>query len=155
MNKKSNRHDHDDLGATGGDNGGDNGAGRRNGQSVASALHMSIQSIAKKNHELRAHQFDSANFTICVMRVPAGQTIEERRLDVEKIYYATKGEGTMTVAGEKFDLDKGELVVVPAGATHTLAADDDDDLKLVTFEPLVRDMHPMVVSKAADRTDSG
>jgi len=112
---------------------------------------IDIRSLARKNHELRVHQLDTDDFTITVMCVRRGEVVEERVTGNEKAYLVSRGEGKITVDGRATSLEKGEMVVVPAGAPHALAADDDEDFKLITFERRITDLHPVVVPKTTKK----
>ena len=112
---------------------------------------IDVRSLARKNHELRVHQLDTEDFTITVMCVRRGEVVEERVIGNEKAYLVSRGGGKITVDGRATSLKKGEMVVVPAGAPHALAADDDEDFKLITFERRIADLHPVVVPKGKTR----
>ena len=106
-----------------------------------------IQSIAKKTHDIRSPQLTTNNFAVATMCVKAGERVEERSLSTEKIYLVARGEGVMTIGTTTTSLDKGEMIVVPAGRPHSLKADDDDDFKLITIECLQADLHPVALAK--------
>ncbi len=108
-----------------------------------------IQSIAKKTHEVRAPQLTTNNFAIATMCIKSGETVEEHGPAAEKIYLVAHGEGTVALGAAKVSLDKGELIVIPAGQAHTLHADDDDDFKLITIESVHTDLHPVPVMATA------
>ncbi len=114
---------------------------------VIETLH--IQSVAKKTHDIRSPQLTTNNFAVATMCVKAGDRVEERSLSTEKIYLVARGEGMMTVGTTTTSLDKGEMIVVPAGQPHSLKADDDDDFKLITIECVQADLHPVALTKPA------
>lgn len=51
----------------------------------------------------------------------------------EQIFFVTGGTGTVTVTGEVYDVQPGDLVYGPAGAMHRTLPADDEDLAYLLF----------------------
>jgi mannose-6-phosphate isomerase-like protein (cupin superfamily) len=112
-----------------------------------------LRDIARENEDLRVRVFDAEHLSVAVMCVPAGRVIEERVGAVDQLYMVHRGEGRILVGDESTKLDKGDAVLVPAGKRHSLIADDDHDLKLVTVESANHDYHPMLVKDSKSLVD--
>ena len=53
---------------------------------------------------------------------------------VDEIYYVVKGEATLYLDGETFDIKPGSLVFIPAGTFHSLHnKSETEDFVLLTF----------------------
>ena len=81
------------------------------------------------------------NQQIAVMHLRPGENTGVEMHDAtSQVLHIMDGEGTATLDGIEYDLCVGDLVVVPAGTAHTLAAGRDEQLKLYTVysgEPLL------------------
>ena len=51
----------------------------------------------------------------------------------DEIYYVVSGTGTIALDGETSPLRPGSVVVIPAGATHSVEADPGQELEFVIF----------------------
>lgn len=63
---------------------------------------------------------------------PGEDTGAEVHDTTSQVLHVVDGEGTATLDGIEYDLNEGDMVVVPAGTEHTIAAGKDEHLKLYT-----------------------
>ena len=103
---------------------------------------FSIEDETLDNMEYLRVVHTDDNQQIAVMHLRPGEdTGVEMHDATSQVLHVVDGEGTATLDGIEYDLGVGDLVVVPAGTEHTLAAGRDEHLKLYTVysgEPLHR-----------------
>ena len=56
-----------------------------------------------------------------------------RHEDDEEYYYIVSGSGTMTLDGERFPVEAGDITAVYPGGEHGLENDGDEDLRIIVI----------------------
>ena len=63
-----------------------------------------------------------------------GVWIGEHRHDQgQEYYYIVSGRGIMTLDGERFEVEAGDLTAVLPGGSHGLANNSDEDLRMIAI----------------------
>ena len=79
------------------------------------------------------------NSSLAVARVPPGVTTQLHRLNgTEETYIIKRGDGVLEIDGEKSELQLGDAIIIPAGASQKISNIGDEDLESDTsnvFEP--------------------
>jgi mannose-6-phosphate isomerase-like protein (cupin superfamily) len=112
-------------------------------------------------HRLRPHilmdagELGARNMSVNWLEVPAGASEELRsHEEAEQVYVVVKGEGTMTVAGDKQKVTQGDLILVPPATDHSIANDNTGDLCCVSVQsPPVTVSEVFAPSAPAGATD--
>ena len=52
----------------------------------------------------------------------------------EDVIYILKGKATFNVGEEKFDVEQGDVVIVPEGVVHSAVNRSDDDVEMLVFQ---------------------
>jgi mannose-6-phosphate isomerase-like protein (cupin superfamily) len=92
-------------------------------------------------HQLRAHilmdagELGSRNMSVTWIEVPPG-TSEEMRSheEAEQVYVVTRGNGTMSAAGDTQELSAGDLVLIPPATDHSIANGSDGEFACVSVQ---------------------
>ena len=94
----------------------------------------SIRERARENKDFRRVAATGPYSQIVLMCLQPGEAIgEEVHDDTDQIFLVAKGEGEAEVAGATRPLDKGDLLMVPAGTLHDIRNTGDKRLRLVTI----------------------
>jgi mannose-6-phosphate isomerase-like protein (cupin superfamily) len=76
-----------------------------------------------------AGELGSRNMSVTWIEVPPGVQQElHSHEESEQVYVITRGEGSMTVAGDRQSLQSGDLVMVPPATDHLISNEGDSDL---------------------------
>ena len=68
--------------------------------------------------------------SLAVARIPPGVTTQLHRLnDTEETYIIKKGCGVLEIDGEKSELQLGDAIIIPAGASQKISNIGDEDLE--------------------------
>lgn len=98
------------------------------------ALNKSIRKLAKDNEDFRREVATGAHSQVVLMCLQRGEDIgDEVHGDTDQIFIVVKGEGEAVLDGVTQALDKGELLLVPAGIRHNIRNTGDKRLRLVTI----------------------
>jgi quercetin dioxygenase-like cupin family protein len=73
----------------------------------------------------------SSAVTVLVNRFAGNQTVPEHVHDVEEILVVVAGVCDVMVDGQRFAANEGDAVIVPAGATHSIAHTAEGDCAVV------------------------
>jgi len=87
---------------------------------------------AEEWHRLRYHalmdagQLGARNMSVTWLEIPAGaeQTLRSDE-DGEQVYVVVRGNGAMSVAGDRQEVGEGDLILVPPATDHSIAAAGD------------------------------
>jgi len=73
---------------------------------------------------------------IDLTEVPPGHSIgvHTHGLEDEEVYVIVAGQGEMTLNGQTFDVEPGDVVVNPRGGTHALTNTGSEPLRLVVLD---------------------
>lgn len=92
-------------------------------------------------HKLRtnilmdAGELGSRNLSVTWIEVPAGVEQElHSHEEAEQVYVVTRGNGAMTVAGDRQEIAPGDLVMIPPATDHSIANDGADDLCCISVQ---------------------
>jgi mannose-6-phosphate isomerase-like protein (cupin superfamily) len=92
-------------------------------------------------HRLQAHilmdagELGSRNMSVTWIEVPAGASEELRsHEEAEQVYVVTRGNGTMSAAGDTQELAPGDLVLIPPATDHSIANRGDGDFACVSVQ---------------------
>jgi mannose-6-phosphate isomerase-like protein (cupin superfamily) len=92
-----------------------------------------IKQLAKENTNFRSVIATGPHSQIVLMCIPVGGEIgEEVHPDTDQILVFVKGNGMALLNGEKQNVEKHDVVLVPAGVRHNFTNTGDQDLKLYT-----------------------
>ena len=67
---------------------------------------------------------DADNVRALLLNLEAGQSVASCQMSVTVLYYVVEGQGHLRVGDEQSGLQAGSLVVVPAEAERSIAADE-------------------------------
>jgi mannose-6-phosphate isomerase-like protein (cupin superfamily) len=92
-------------------------------------------------HRLRNHilmdagELGSRNMSVTWLDVPGGaeQALHSHE-ETEQVYIVVSGGGTMTVAGDTQEVERGDLVMVPPATDHSIANGGEDELCCVSIQ---------------------
>lgn len=82
-----------------------------------------------------AEQLRVATMSLGTYSIPVGGLDDQRPHAEDEIYLVTAGRGRFTCSGETVAVAPGDVVFVPAGATHRFHDLEDDLCLLVVFAP--------------------
>lgn len=92
-----------------------------------------IKELAKENTNFRTVIATGPHSQLVVMCIPVGGEIgEEVHPDTDQILVFVEGRGEAVLNGEKQNVQKHDVVLVPAGVTHNFTNSGNEDLKLYT-----------------------
>jgi quercetin dioxygenase-like cupin family protein len=60
--------------------------------------------------------------TVTLFAFDEGQSLSEHTSPYDAMAYVLEGESEITISGEKFNLKKGEMIMLPAGKPHSVSA---------------------------------
>ena len=82
-----------------------------------------------------AGELGSRNMSVTWLEVPEGtdQSLHSHE-EAEQVYIVTSGSGTMTVAGDTQEVERGDLVLVPPATDHSIANASSEDLCCVSVQ---------------------
>jgi mannose-6-phosphate isomerase-like protein (cupin superfamily) len=94
----------------------------------------SIREQARDNKDFRRVAATGPHSQIVLMCLQPGEAIgEEVHDDTDQIFIVAKGEGEAELAGAPRRLEKGEVLLVPAGTRHDIRNTGKKRLRLVTI----------------------
>lgn len=70
--------------------------------------------------------------------LPPGEKIETHIDPYEEIYYISKGQGIMMVNGETQEVEPGDTVWIPYGATHSLENPNTEECVIIVAAGMPR-----------------
>lgn len=98
------------------------------------ASNESIRKLARHNDDFRREVATGAYSQVVLMCLKPGEGIgEEVHDDTDQIFIVVKGGGEAVLDGAVRALDKGALLLVPAGMRHDIRNTGDKRLRLVTI----------------------
>lgn len=94
-----------------------------------------IRKLAKDNDDFRRELVTNTHSQVVLMRLRPDEDIgEETHADIDQLFFIIKGEGEAIIDGVHQALEKGSLLVVPAGTRHNVVnTRNDGSLRLVTI----------------------
>lgn len=94
----------------------------------------SIRELARENRDFRRVVATGPHSQVVLMCLRRGEAIgEEVHEDTDQIFVVAKGSGEAVVAGERQALEKGSVLLVPAGRRHDIRNTGEKRLRLVTI----------------------
>lgn len=98
------------------------------------AFNASIRKLAKGNKDFRREVATGGHSQVVLMCLRPGEAIgEEIHEDTDQIFVVARGRGEAVLDGVAGALDKGTLLLVPAGMRHDIRNTGDKRLRLVTI----------------------
>ena len=98
------------------------------------AFNGSIRKLARVNKDFRREVATGSHSQVVLMCLRQGEEIgEEVHHDTDQIFVVVKGGGEAVLDGASQVLDKGALLLVPAGMRHNIRNTGDKRLRLVTI----------------------
>ena len=98
------------------------------------AFSASIRELAKGNKDFRREVATGSHSQVVLMCLRPGEEIgEEVHNNTDQIFVVVKGGGEAVLDGVGQALDKGMLLLVPAGTRHNIRNAGDSKLRLVTI----------------------
>ena len=95
--------------------------------------HFTIAAVAEQNADFRRVLWTGEHTQLVIMTIPVGGEIGvEKHDENDQILTFVSGAGEATVSGKKKAVAAGDLVVVPAGATHNFVNTGSNPLVLYT-----------------------
>ncbi|HXN78873.1 MAG TPA: cupin domain-containing protein [Candidatus Dormibacteraeota bacterium] len=94
---------------------------------------VNIKKAAKDNDFFRKVLFTGTQSQLVLMSLRPREEIGTEVHKVDQILYVVDGEGKVVLDGVDKELDKGEIVFVPAGVQHNVINTDDEPMKLFTI----------------------
>lgn len=92
-----------------------------------------IEEKAEENKFFRQVLISGKNTQVVIMNILTGEDIGmETHPDSDQVLYFVEGKGKASVGGEEVDIEKGDIVLVPAGTPHNFMNIADTDLKIIT-----------------------
>jgi mannose-6-phosphate isomerase-like protein (cupin superfamily) len=92
-------------------------------------------------HRLRNHilmdagELGSRNMSVTWLEVPNGIDQElHSHEEAEQVYIVVSGRGTMTVAGDRQEVARGDLVLVPPATDHSIENSNSEDLCCISVQ---------------------
>jgi len=75
---------------------------------------------------------DSKNQSLAEALIPAGvcTALHLHRVS-EEIYHVTSGKGSMTLGMKKFDIEKGDTILIPPLTAHCVENTGDEELRIL------------------------
>lgn len=94
----------------------------------------SIRDLARENKDFRRVVVTGPHAQVVLMCLRRGEAIgEEVHEDTDQVFIVAKGSGEAVVAGVRQSLEKGSLLLVPAGTRHDIRNTGEKRLRLVTI----------------------
>ena len=98
------------------------------------AFSASIRKLAKGNKDFRREVATGGHSQVVLMCLRPGEAIgEEIHEDTDQIFVVARGRGEAVLDGVAGALEKGMLLLVPAGMRHDIRNTGDKRLRLVTI----------------------
>jgi len=98
------------------------------------AFNASIRKLAKGNKDFRREVATGGHSQVVLMCLRSGEAIgEEVHDDTDQIFIVARGRGEAVLDGVAGALEKGTLLLVPAGMRHDIRNTGDKRLRLVTI----------------------
>lgn len=98
------------------------------------AFNGSIRKLAKDNKDFRREVATGSHSQVVLMCLRPGEDIgDEVHPGTDQIFVVVKGDGEAVLDGASQPLDKGALLLVPAGMRHNIRNTGDKRLRLVTI----------------------
>jgi mannose-6-phosphate isomerase-like protein (cupin superfamily) len=105
----------------------------KGGISMQKGYVMEIKNEAKQNECFRKVLATADKSQVVLMSLQPGEEIGMEVHDGDQIIYVVEGNGLVVLDTEESEVEKGMLILVPAGVQHNLMNTDDKRLKLFTI----------------------
>lgn len=94
-----------------------------------------IEKDTLENENFRKVLYTAHHSQLVLMSLKPGEEIGmEAHLDNDQFFRFEKGQGKCIIGGNKYDVEDGDAVIVPAGAQHNIVnVSDSESLKLYTI----------------------
>jgi mannose-6-phosphate isomerase-like protein (cupin superfamily) len=93
-----------------------------------------IELLTKKNNHFRNVIYTSDNLQLVLMSLKPGEKIGgEIHSDVDQFFRIEIGRGEVTIGVNKYEITKGDVVIIPKGIFHNIRNTGMSALKLYTL----------------------
>ena len=100
-----------------------------------------IKKLARENTCFRREVATTTRLQVVVMCLQPGEDIGlETHAKTDQVFYVVKGQGRAVVGTDAQPIQKGSMVIAPAGTAHNLVNDSGESLRLFTL--YVPPQHP-------------
>jgi quercetin dioxygenase-like cupin family protein len=89
---------------------------------LSQAIKLSDLTAYQKNTIVSRTVINKKSGTITFFAFDKGQSLSEHIAPFDALVYAADGEVEIMISGKKYNLKKGEMIIMPAGAPHSLKA---------------------------------
>jgi len=97
-------------------------------------FNQQIKDLAKENDDFRREVATGTHAQVVLMCLQPGEDIgEEVHADTDQLFLVAKGEGEAVLDGVAQPLEKGALLLVPAGMRHNLRNTGEKRMRLTTI----------------------
>lgn len=97
-------------------------------------FNQQIKELAKDNDDFRREVATGPHAQVVLMCLQPGEDIgEEVHADTDQLFLVAKGEGEAVLEGVAQPLEKGALLLVPAGMRHNLRNTGEKPMRLATI----------------------
>ena len=94
---------------------------------------LDVRRAAAENEDFRRELVTGRHSQVVVMTLPPGEEIgEEVHQDVDQILVIVSGRAAAVLDGERSEVDRDDLVFVPAGTRHNFVNVGEEPLRLYT-----------------------
>lgn len=93
---------------------------------------LALKQAAEENESYRKVVFTGSHSQLVLMSVAAGSEIGLETHPADQFFYIVDGEGTATLGGNHYSIEKGDAIFVPASIEDNIAAGGDEALQLFT-----------------------
>lgn len=98
------------------------------------AIDDKYSDLARENKDFRRVVATGPHAQVVLMCLRPGEAIgAEVHADTDQVFIVAKGRGEAVLAGTRQPLDKGALLLVPAGTRHDIRNTGEKRLRLVTI----------------------
>jgi mannose-6-phosphate isomerase-like protein (cupin superfamily) len=94
---------------------------------------INIIDASHDNKYFRQELLTGPHSQVVVMSIQQGEDIGLETHKVDQILVFTQGHGQATINGHNFDINPGDLFIVPAGTEHNFTNTGTQELKLFTI----------------------
>lgn len=96
---------------------------------------VNIENVTLRNDNFRKVLYTSTHMQLVLMTLPPHEEIGfEVHRDNDQFFRIEEGNGKCIIDGTEYEINNGDVIIVPAGAKHNLINTDEiTDLKLYTL----------------------
>jgi mannose-6-phosphate isomerase-like protein (cupin superfamily) len=90
-----------------------------------------IEELTQENKDYRRVLYTGKHLQLVLMSLKAGEeTGEDVHVDHDQFFRVEKGKGELVLEGDRVKINRGDAVIVPAGARHNVINTGEKSMKL-------------------------